>query len=214
MLDFEKLKQYNLVVEGKDTKHTTQANVIIRVENVNDNDPVFQPSSYELSVPENQALDNTVVTVTATDKDPFGELIYSFDPPSSMFTVNPSSGEISLVSKLDRETTDYYNLTVRVTDGGSPARSDTAVVKINVTDVNDNPPIFNSSQGDVSVLENSEAGKVLYTVAATDADIGVNAELRYKILEGNEANKFKLDPDSGVLTVFENIDREKIESFR
>lgn len=214
LLDYEARTQYNLVVEAKDTKHTSKANVDIRVENVNDNNPVFDEKVYKISIPENQRLDEKILTVNATDKDPFGALTYTFVPQNNMFTVHPSSGDISPVSELDRETTDYYNLTVRVTDGGSPGLSDTAAVEISITDINDNRPKFNSSREDISVLENSPVGTVLLKVAATDADIGVNAELRYTIKQGNEKAKFKLDAVSGLLTVLENIDREKVDSFR
>ena len=214
LLDYETRTQYNLVVEAKDTKHTSKANVDIRVENVNDNSPIFGKKVYKISIPENQRLDEKVLTVSATDKDPFGGLTYTFVPQNNMFTVDPSSGDISPVSELDRETADYYNLTVRVTDGGSPSLSDTAVVEISIADVNDNRPKFNSSREAISVLENSPVGTVLLTVAATDADIGVNAELRYTIKQGNEKAKFKLDANSGLLTVLENIDREDVDSFR
>ena len=213
-LDYEKLKEYTLVVEAKDTKHTAQADVTIRVEDINDNPPVFKPSSYKISIPENQGLGKTIVNVNATDKDPFGGLTYSLHSPNNMFMVDPASGKISAVSELDRETTEYYNLTVRATDGDSPALSDTAVVEIRITDINDNRPIFNSSQADISVLENSPVGKVLLKVAATDADIGVNAELRYKVTGGNGAGKFKLDTVSGNLSVSGDIDREKVDAYR
>jgi hypothetical protein len=131
-----------------------------------------------------------------------------------MFTVDPASGKISVVSKLDRETTDFYNFTVRATDGGSPALTDHAIVEIGITDINDNNPIFNSSQEDIPVRENSRVGKVLLKVAATDADLGVNADVRYRIAGGNEENKFKLDAVSGNLSVLANIDREKVDAFR
>lgn len=213
-LDYETLKQYKLVVEAKDTTHTSRANVIIRVEDVNDNYPIFNPRVYKIDIPEGQSLDNNILTVKATDRDPFGGLTYDFVTQTNMFTVDPSSGEISPVSELDRETTDYYNLTVRVTDGGSPPLSDTAIVEIRITDINDNDPKFNSSREDISVLENSPIGKVLLKVAATDEDIGVNAELRYTIKRGNEAAKFNLGADTGLLTVVGNIDREDVASFR
>lgn len=213
-LDYEKTKEYNLVVQAKDTKHTSQANVVIRVVNINDNAPVFKPKSYSVSIPENQPLDKTILAVTATDADPFGGLSYSIVPPSNMFTVDPTNGQLSAVSELDRETTDYYKLTLRVTDGGTPALTDSTFVEINITDINDNSPMFNSSQKDVSVRENSPVDTVLLTLVAVDKDFGVNAELRYRIAGGNEADKFKLDAVSGVLSVKGNIDREKVAAFR
>jgi hypothetical protein len=214
LLDYEKITDYNLVATAKDTKHTTRANVAIHVANINDNAPVFLPRLYKLSIPENQTLDKAIVTVSASDADPFGGITYSLVLANNMFTVDPASGKISVVSKLDRETTDFYNFTVRATDGGSPALTDHAMVEIGITDINDNNPIFNSSQEDIPVRENSRVGKVLLKVAATDADLGANADVRYRIAGGNEENKFKLDAVSGNLSVLANIDREKIDAFR
>ena len=213
-LDFEKITEYNLVVEAKDTKHRTNASVTITILNINDNFPVFNATSYQVNIPENHMPDKGILTVKATDKDPFGGLTYSLDPPNKMFTVDPASGVISPVNELDRETTDYYRFTVRATDGGLPSLSSTAAVRVNITDINDNPPIFNSSKRNIEVVENSLIDEVVLKVSATDADIGVNAELRYKIESGNEGRQFKLDEVSGDLKVYGNIDHEKNAEFR
>lgn len=213
-LDYESVREYSLVVEAKDTKHTSQATVTIQIQNINDNSPVFNPSPYRISIPENQKLDEEILTVNASDLDPFGGLTFSFDPPTSMFAINSASGSISVAAELDRETADYYNYTVRAADGGSPALHNIAVVEIHVTDTNDNRPIFSSPVYEISVPENSRAGKFLVNVKATDADIGINANLRYEIVNGNEARKFKLDTVSGNLSVIGDIDREKVDAYR
>ena len=55
---------------------------------------------------------------------------------------------------------------------------------MNLTDVNDNAPQFESSQP-VDVEENRGGGSLITTIRATDADQGVNAAISYTIVGGD-----------------------------
>lgn len=215
-LDFETAPSHTLRVRAEDKNHAIETNVKIRVVNINDNNPIFNPSYYEESIPENANLNHEFVTLNATDKDAFGGLTYTIidGNADSRFTLEPSSGKLRVAGELDRETTDFYNLTVQVTDGGAPARSDTAFVVISITDINDNSPKFNATHEHVSVRENSPIGITVIKVFAEDDDIGFNGEVHYNITERNDKGLFKLDGSSGVLTVNGNIDRETATGFR
>ena len=215
-LDFETIPEYTLRVRVEDKTHSVETNVTIRLININDNDPIFNPARYEESIAENRGQGDAFVTLNATDEDAFGGLTYTIvsGNTDSRFTLEPGSGQLRVAGELDRETTDFYNLTVRVTDGGAPARSDTAFVVIRITDVNDNPPRFNTSRQQVSVMENSRVGTQVLTVFAEDKDIGMNGEVWYNITKGNNEGLFELGKNSGVLTVNGNIDREKVTNFR
>ncbi|XP_028398312.1 protocadherin Fat 4-like [Dendronephthya gigantea] len=215
-LDFETVPSHTLKVRAEDKSHFIETNVVIRVVNVNDNDPAFNPSSYDESIPENAGLNHQVVTLYATDKDAFGGLTYTIidGNAESRFTLEPSSGKLRVAGDLDRETTALYNLTVQVTDGGAPMRSDTTFVVIRITDINDNPPRFNPTHEHVSVQENSPVGLTVIKIFAEDKDIGVNGEVHYNVTERNDGLLFKLNASSGVLSVNGNIDRETTTSFR
>ena len=216
LLDFETIPEYTLLVRAEDTTHSVEANVTIRLVNINDNDPIFNPALYAMSIAENWRQGDEFLTLTATDKDDFGGLTYTIvsGNTDSKFDLEPASGKLLVAGGLDRETTDFYNLTVRVTDGGVPARSDTAYVEITITDINDNPPRFNTSRVHESVVENSRVGTPVLTVKAEDKDIGMNGEVSYEIINGNDAGLFKLGESSGVLTVNGAVDRETITNFR
>ena len=202
-------------MRAEDTSHSIETNVKILLININDNSPVFKPAYYKKSVPENLGKASKILELSATDKDAFGGLTYTIDSGNigSRFTLDPSSGELRVAGDLDRETTDFYNLTVRVTDGGNPALFDTGIVEIEITDINDNRPRFNKSREQVSVLENSRVGYPVIKVLAKDDDIGLNGMVRYEIISGG-AGLFLLDENSGQLTVNGPIDREKVASFR
>ena len=216
LLDFETIPEYTLLVRAEDTTHSVEANVTIRLININDNDPIFNPVRYVKSIAENWRQGGEFLNLTATDKDDFGGLTYTIvsGNTDSKFTLEPASGKLRVAGGLDRETIDFYNLTVRVTDGGVPARSDTAYVEITITDINDNTPKFNTSRVEESVVENSRVGTPVLTVKAEDKDIDMNGEVLYQIITGNDAGLFKLGETSGVLAVDGNIDRETITNFR
>lgn len=216
LLDFETTDMYNLVVRVEDRTHRVETDVKIRIVNINDNDPIFNPSSYQERIAENFEAGREFVTLNATDKDAFGGLTYIIvsGNTDSRFTLVPSSGKLQVAAGLDREITDFYNLTVRVNDGGSSPRFDTTFVEIYVTDINDNPPRFNTSREKVSLLENSRVGTPVLTVFAEDKDVDVNGEVRYNIIEGNDEGLFVLGETSGLLAVNGNIDRETSPSFR
>ena len=214
-LDYEVVQNYGLVVTAEDTKHTVRENLRIRVVNINDNSPVFNPARYNVSIAEDSKLYYHFLTLNATDKDPFGSLTYTIvsGNNNSMFTLDSSNGQLRVAAQLDRETTDFYNLTVRVTDGGKPALSNVGFVQVHITDINDNAPTFNSSYQTTTVKENTKVGVTVLRVEAADRDLGVNAILEYNIINGNDKNKFELNRDTGDLRVNGNIDRESTSHF-
>jgi len=87
-----------------------------------------------------------VTNVTATDADataPNNEVSYTIDTLSqTKFSINQSTGVISIHESLDREQKANYTITVTASDHGNPRQTSTASVKVTVTDVNDSPPMF------------------------------------------------------------------------
>ena len=126
---------------------------------------------------------------------------YSF--PASTddhFMINDVSGIITLAKSLDRESNIMHNLAVIAKDQGSPQLSSTAFVTVVVLDVNDNPPEFESKTYFSAVPEDAHLGTEVIKVFATSLDAGVNAEIIYSILRGNEHRKFTIDPNTGIDT--------------
>lgn len=123
---------------------------------------------------------------------------YSFvDSADGHFKIAPDSGIVTLAKPLDRETRAAYNLTVQAMDQGTPQLFQTAALTVLVLDINDNPPEFASKYYYAVVPEIDAVGTEVVRVLATSKDTGVNAEVTYSIVGGNEHKKFQVHPKSG-----------------
>lgn len=83
-------------------------------------------------------------TVHASDKDEGSnsEVRYSLSGSGDVFAVDPSSGWLTTLVPLDRETVPAYSVTVLATDNGTPSQTASATLHIRLIDYNDNAPLF------------------------------------------------------------------------
>ncbi len=193
-----------------------------RKRNVNNN-PQFQPPMYQVSVAENQPAGTFVVVLKAFDPDEgeAGRLDYFlealFDSRSNnLFTVDSSSGVVSTVEILDRETKDTHVFRVTAVDHGTPRRTAMATLTVTVSDTNDHDPVFEQLDYKESIRENLEIGYEVLTVRATDGDAPVNGNIFYHLLNNNyngTSDVFEIDSRSGVIRTRGPVDREVIESY-
>ncbi|KAK3109056.1 hypothetical protein FSP39_021996 [Pinctada imbricata] len=193
-LDYETTSSYSGTVTVSDGTMSTTICVTVSIGNLNDNTPsITGTTPSTISLAEDTAVATSVCTMVATDADSgtFGELTYSIisGNSGSEFLIDSRSGQISTTASLDYETTTSYSLTVQADDGGSPARSDTYVVSISVTDVNDNQPTCSPVVYNVDVSETTATGTTITTMTCTDGDSNT---LSYAINSGNSAGKFAL----------------------
>ena len=224
-LDYETTTSYRLEIVASDGQQSTSALLNITVLDENEFSPEFQGGA-TFSVNEEE-LDGTLVgTVMATDADgdpANNQVTYSFVQQTSHFTINPSSGEIRTVGVLNREMlTQVFvppasELTLDVTaqDSASPPKQTTRSITIKLVDINDNSPLFSESTHENSLLENQPAQSV-FEVAATDMDLGVNAEITYSFSLNKHAEDmslFTIDPDTGVLSTADALDCERQSSY-
>ena len=212
-------QQYNLGVQAYDGVFLTHANLTIKVLDVNDNRPVFNMSSYQGQVAENQKSGTFVAQVFATDDDfgTNGQLRYDFATPSNEFIIDPINGRITTaVNNLDREDTPSYRLTVKATDGGGV--SSVAVVFVTVLDINDEAPKFRVCPGNqdctfhLTVSEATVVGDLITTLSADDKDFGTNSVITYSIVNSSEAQfPFQIDNNTGDLTLTRSLDFETLK---
>ena len=217
-IDFEKTPSFNLTVSATDSKFTSFAQVVIDIINENDNKPSFKQANYIGSVAENSAALTSVITVTALDVDPFGQLTYSIESVqpgnhSDAFIVDLATGLITTAEVLDREMIERYVITVKVIDGGEPTLTDFATVAVNVTDLNDNPPVFNTSSFKSVISEAVAISSLVTQISALDADSGNNARISYRIISGNDKSAFAIAADSGVIRTNAKLDRETVANY-
>ena len=189
----------------------------------NDNAPVFNQTSYNADISENSEQDTFVMQFTATDSDlgsfcdnPIDEdnandnqFLYNILTDDAPFSIDESTGSISVNGTLDYESIANYTIVVQTTDFGVPPQSSTTNITIFVVDLNDNSPILSNTTYYNLAVENSFISTIVIDfISATDADSGDNAEIRYNLTGiGNE--DFKINSNTGVIETVESLDRER-----
>uniref|UniRef100_A0A8C6MUZ9 Cadherin related 23 (otocadherin) n=1 Tax=Mus spicilegus TaxID=10103 RepID=A0A8C6MUZ9_MUSSI len=207
-VDYEEVHWLNFTVRASDNGSPPRAAeipVYLEIVDINDNNPIFDQPSYQEAVFEDIAVGTVILRVTATDADSgnFALIEYSLVDGEGKFAINPNTGDISVLSSLDREKKDHYILTALAKDNpgdvASNRRENSVQVVIRVLDVNDCRPQFSKPQFSTSVYENEPAGTSVITMLATDQDEGSNSQLTYS-LEGPGMEAFSVDMDSGLVT--------------
>ena len=188
---------------------STSVLVVITIQDLNDEIPIFSQELYSFNVSENERESTEVGTVTATDADqfPFNEFLFSIVPDTNLmglFSIDSHSGSIKTKGMLDREVQSTFRLVVIASDYGLPIKSSTANVIIQVIDQNDNTPVFifpDPHNNTVQMSNRSPIGLVITQVIASDLDADHNSLLSYRFSRGNDDAFFTIDPNSGVVSV-------------
>ena len=208
-LDYETAPRYNLTIRATDylTGAHAEVDVDVTVKDVNDHQPVFQKMSYEVVLPETVMIGTPALHVSAGDKDSdknniIHYQIFSDRNSTDYFHIDSSSGLILTARMLDHELVQKYDFVVIATDNGFPPLSSQVSVTVVVSDVNDNPPVFNQLLYEAYVSELAPRGHFVTCVQASDADSSDFDKLEYTILSGNEKLMFMLDKATGIITLF------------
>uniref|UniRef100_A0A6P7F7B9 Protein dachsous n=1 Tax=Diabrotica virgifera virgifera TaxID=50390 RepID=A0A6P7F7B9_DIAVI len=223
-LDYETSQRHSLMITATDTgvpPLSANLTVLVEVQDVNDNAPVFERKEYSLSILESLTVNTQILQLTAIDADSgnnaritYRLLSYANSSDDSdiqeIFGIFPNSGWLYLRSPLDRETRDKYILTVAASDNGTPSETATTKVILEILDANDNDPVFARDSYDFKIEENLRRGTLVGKVMATDADIGQNAALRYSLIPGNSS--FQINQITGEITTKDPLDREQKQS--
>uniref|UniRef100_A0A4W4FZ22 Protocadherin 2 alpha b 5 n=1 Tax=Electrophorus electricus TaxID=8005 RepID=A0A4W4FZ22_ELEEL len=196
----------------------------INILDVNDNAPSFSTKYQYLDVAENTLPGQKFPISYASDADVGKNRLNSYSlSPNEYFSLAVSklgeqsvSAELVLQKGLDREKQSVIHLTLTAVDGGTPSKSGTSEIIINVLDSNDNAPVFSRPVYKTSVSENVPTGKTIFTLNATDVDAGINSEILYSLRKTDQdhvLDVFHVDPSTGVITVKGDIDYEQSRAF-
>ncbi|KAK5864335.1 hypothetical protein PBY51_015585 [Eleginops maclovinus] len=219
-LDYESQTMHVLTVRATDsvTGASSEASIEIEVEDVNDNAPVFSKVAYKVSIDEGIPIETSVIQLSAIDrdsgrnKDLTFHIVKTEKNETDFFEVDPHSGLIVTKQVLDYETTEHFHFKVKATDNGTVPLSSEAHVFINVTDVNDNPPDFISSQYDATLDEMAKCGHIVIKIQASDPDTADLNNLKYKILSGNGGRYFNINESSGLIS-FSNVCKRNLDPY-
>lgn len=201
--------------------------VHVEVTDINDNPPTFSQSTFPIVVPENALLGNTFALPTAFDKDtgdnntdssyyPFmvqDYFLMNGDGVFALSTTKDDGGNIQtalqLLRALNREETETMTVLVGARDGGKPPLTGTLTVRVTVSDINDNYPVFDSYQYNVNVSETTRTSDPVLKITATDADAGPNGNLTFsfsKLQPQEVLELFRMDSASGTMYITRSME--------
>ncbi|KAG5318093.1 CAD86 protein, partial [Pseudoatta argentina] len=208
---------------GPATNLSASATVVIFIQDINDNPPVFDEESYEVTLSENVTAGTRVIQVHATDKDTglFGSIRYTdiIGEGSDAFAIDPDTGLITVAmgSSLDREMAAQLQLIVIARDENGKGNAGEVPLIVNLLDVNDNAPIFEKNAYEFTLNSDLTNFSTPAIIKATDADAEPpNNEIRYELIHGNYENKFYLNEITGELTLLSPVTkfRRKKQKYR
>ncbi|XP_044931311.1 protocadherin beta-11 [Mustela putorius furo] len=221
-MDFETTESYSIIIQATDGGGLFgKSTVRIQVMDVNDNAPEIAVSSITSPVPEN--LPEAVVMVFSIrdrDSGDNGKMICSI--PEDLPFILKSSVEnyytLETEGMLDRESQVEYNITITVTDLGTPRLKTQHNLTVTVSDVNDNAPTFSQTTYTLRVRENNSPALHIGSVSATDRDSGANAQVTYSLLPPHDpqlplGSLVSINADNGQLFALRSLDFEALQAF-
>ncbi|XP_053572154.1 LOW QUALITY PROTEIN: protocadherin gamma-C5-like [Bombina bombina] len=222
ILDREEKREHRLILtasDGGENPQTGSCEVTVIVLDINDNAPVFDQSTYKISLLENLPLNTVIIKLNATDLDEGsnGDVQYSFvqntlDTATEIFDLNPQTGEIFVKGNIDFEKSQIYELNVRAQDKGVPELEGRCLIQIEVQDENDNTPeiLFTSKTNEIP--ENAPLGTVVGFISVRDKDSGRNGEIKLDV-SPNIPFKCKSINNRYSLVTSGHLDRERVTQY-
>ncbi|KAI5705206.1 hypothetical protein M8J75_012994 [Diaphorina citri] len=206
---------------GDQSVHTATAVVVVFITDVNDNKPVFREcSTYYPKVEEGAPNGSPVIKVHATDEDKGvnGQVKYSIvqqpNQKGAKFTVDEETGEVVTNKVFDREGDDgkFVSVTIKATDQGEPSLEGVCSFTVEITDVNDNPPLFDRQKYVENVKQDASIGTNILRVSASDEDADNNGAIVYTLsapYNQMDLEYFEIQPESGWIVLKKPLDRER-----
>ncbi|KAM8971912.1 protocadherin alpha-5-like [Pelodytes ibericus] len=222
-LDREQTSVHNLTFtayDGGNPKLSGRTQLLITVQDVNDNAPVFDKPFYTVSLLENALKGTIVIKLNATDLDEndSGEIFYAFNKVvskdvTSIFSIEQQTGIVRVLGEVDFEYSNLYEIEVDAVDNGQYALTGHCKVIVNVVDINDNSPEMTVTSLNVPVPEDMSLGSVVAVITVRDRDSGLNGKVSCYI---SQKIPFKITStlrDYFSLVVDGPLDREKISEY-
>lgn len=206
------------------TEYLQLFHVEVEVLDINDNSPHFSRAIISIEISESASVGTRIPLDGAVDADVGENALHTYSLTSNNFfkidirtrTDGAKYAELMVMRELDREVQSSYQLQLTASDNGVPPKSGSTLLKISISDSNDNSPVFDEQAYVVSLLENSPLGASIIDLNATDPDEGTNGKIVYSFsshVPPKILKTFKINPENGLITLIKNVDYEATASF-
>jgi protocadherin-16/23 len=210
-LDYEQSHDHVVMIEASDKGYPSLKSTLrlqIYVHDKNDNSPQFEQSEYSVNLSESHPINTPIATLKAKDADGGrnGRVTYTMSD-NQYVSVLQNSGVLVLKRPLDREAKKSLEVQVTAKDHGVPPLQSSAVVRLFISDRNDNSPRFDSDAYAFSTVENLPYGTYIGTVKAADQDEGENGHVEYDFR--TPVDSFVINKVTGRISTGRILDREE-----
>uniref|UniRef100_A0A8C5M276 Protocadherin 18 n=1 Tax=Leptobrachium leishanense TaxID=445787 RepID=A0A8C5M276_9ANUR len=206
------------------TQHLQLFHVVVEVLDINDNSPQFSRALIPLEISESATVGTRIPLDSAYDPDVGENSLYTYSLSENDYfrievrtrTDGAKYAELIVDKQLDRESQSSYELQLTASDMGVPQRFGSSILKISISDSNDNSPVFEQQSYVIHLPENSPIGTLLIDLNATDPDEGDNGKVEYSFsshVSPQIVDTFKIDQDKGQLTLIKQVDYETTKSY-
>lgn len=223
-LDRETISEYQILVIAKDQGTPVQsstATVVLMLEDINDNSPVFYPWRYLMPISENAPIGTMLGKVMATDADARenAQVRYTLESGGDgLFMVEEKTGEIVLQESLRAAHKTLYELTISAKDTGDKAAARNAVVEI-IREEDLEHLQFDTYKGYEFRIPEDRGD--CHSVRSGNREIGSvrvtqyvkTGKVSYAIVNGDPMSNFKIDENTGVISTVSCLDRERVASY-
>ncbi|KAM7162927.1 LOW QUALITY PROTEIN: uncharacterized protein RBU57_009892 [Macrochelys suwanniensis] len=231
-LDYEESASYEMEVQAKDVGDlSARSKVLIAVININDNAPEITVTNAIKLVSEDSPPGTVIALINVHDRDSGenGEVTCSIPRNIPFWLQKSFDNYYSSVTDrpLDRKQVLDYNVTVTATDRGTPPLSSTATILVQLSDINDNAPVFNQTSYTLYITKNNPRGTSICSMKANDRDWRENARVTYSIIEYQRGSPVSLDlsevplsssisinSETGALYALRSFDYEQFREIR
>lgn len=191
-------------------REVAKSQVTVNVLDANDHSPKFERNNYRFNVPENARVGHHIASIVATDKDSgdYGVLSYTLRGfGAKIFSTDIKNGGLKVAKQLDYESQKSYSLTLEAKDGGG--KITTVNIFIDVTDINDNNPIFEQVEYSRIIRDGATTFDPQLFVRAFDIDgpdqgggkIFYSIESTNSISDTDDNHVFSIDENTGEIRI-------------
>uniref|UniRef100_A0A8C8RHH6 Cadherin domain-containing protein n=1 Tax=Pelusios castaneus TaxID=367368 RepID=A0A8C8RHH6_9SAUR len=222
-IDYEEANSYTISVEAKDGGGLVgHSKIEVDIVDENDNSPKLTLTSVSSSIPEDSLPGTVIALINAYDPDAGenGKLrcLIKEESPFKIISSSKNYYKILIDSTLDREKTPEYNITITATDKGTPPLSTQKTILLQISDVNDNAPVFEKPSYTAYVPENNPSGASVLSVKASDRDLDRNARVTYSIVSSSMeevplSSYISINSQTGAIYAQRSFDYEQFREF-